>query len=266
MKTILLLIHDDDGQEGRLQVALDLCRAAGGHLSCLDVTYAPPIVGGFYDDAYAVGELLVEETARERDNKRMLTARLAGEDVPWDWIDMTGDFAPCLQRAAALADVIVVNRHVGGLCYPDMRGATAELVVRSGKPVIAVPPACRRLDRDTALVAWDGSHAATAALRAAVPLLQRTGRVTIVEGQDGSVVIPAEDAATYLSRYDVHAEVRRLATPQGAGAALLAEAASDAFGYLVMGGFGHARLTEMLFGGVTRALLADCPIPLFLAH
>ena len=36
MKNILLLVHDDHGQEARLQAALDITRAVEGHLTCVD--------------------------------------------------------------------------------------------------------------------------------------------------------------------------------------------------------------------------------------
>lgn len=43
MKNVLVLLHDDAGQEARLQVALDLTRALSGHLKCLDVVV--PLAG-----------------------------------------------------------------------------------------------------------------------------------------------------------------------------------------------------------------------------
>lgn len=51
-----------------------------------------------------------------------------------------------------------------------------------------------------------------------------------------------------------------------AGEMILAAAASGRYAYLVMGGFSHSRFREALFGGVTRRMLAESPIPLFLAH
>ena len=45
MKNVLLLIHDDAGQEARLQAALDVTRALEGHLTCLDVAIVPPVMG-----------------------------------------------------------------------------------------------------------------------------------------------------------------------------------------------------------------------------
>lgn len=269
MKNILLLVHDDTGQESRFQVALDLCRAVNGHLTCLDVMFIPPAIGGagMYDTSYIVGSLIEREAARESENKRRLETRLATEDVQWDWIDATGDIPSYLKSAAELADAIVVNRQIGDFWFPDAPNDAADLIVRSGKPVLAVPADCPRLDLDSALVAWDGSPCAAAAVRAAVPLLQQTAQVTIFEVQDGSVSTPAEDAASYLSRHGVHPQIRRIgAMDAGAGATLLAEANSGLFGYAVMGGYGHWRIVEAVFGGVTRSMLSKSAIPVFLAH
>jgi hypothetical protein len=38
IKSVVLHVHEDDGFEGRFQVALDICRSFGAHLTCLYVT------------------------------------------------------------------------------------------------------------------------------------------------------------------------------------------------------------------------------------
>lgn len=267
MKNIVLLVHDDDGQEARLQAALDVTRAVEGHLTCVDVVVLPQIIGDFYSGA---GEamLLADERVREADNRQRIEARLTREGVPWDWRDATGSLAPCLTEASALADLIVVNRRLDGFPLPDMASIAAEVVLKSGKPVFAVPDSCKGVDMaGHVLVAWDGSNCADAAVRAAVPLLRLASQVTLLEVENGSIAIPAEDAALYLSRHGVKANIRKV-QPYGSKAALviLDEASAEAFAYVVMGGFGHARFAEALLGGVTRLMLRESPIPLFLAH
>ena len=37
-------------------------------------------------------------------------------------------------------------------------------------------------------------------------------------------------------------------------------------GYIVMGGYGHSRAREFLFGGVTRSLLTECAIPIIMGR
>ncbi|WP_188055995.1 universal stress protein [Sphingosinithalassobacter sp. CS137] len=267
MKNVLLLIHDDRGQEARLQAALDLTRALGGHLKCLDVSILPVMIEDYVPTGGAA--MIVEsERERESENRIRTEARLAKEDVPYDWTDVTGDPAFALRQAGALADVIVVNRHLAGLHFPDMREIAGELLVTADTPVLAVPEEARGFDAcGHALVAWDGSKEAEEALQAAVPLLALAENVTLVEVDDGSVRVPAAEAARYLARHGIEPVVRRVeAGGRRAGDVLLGEVVNQRAAYLVMGGYGHSRMVEAVFGGVTRKMLTESPVPLLLAH
>lgn len=267
MRNVLLLVHDDDGQEARLQAALDVVRATEGHLSCLDVAVLPMLVTGYYG-APEQGILLAEEVARESANRARLEERLRHEDVAWDWVDSCGTIVSCVTAAAGLADLIVVNRKLESFLMPDMLAVAGGIIMESRKPILAVPQASRGIMlAGHALVAWDGSPAAIAAMRAAVPLLKLAEKITLLEIDDGSVAVPAEEAATYLSREDIHVSIRRERLGEhSAPERLCAESRSHQFAYIVMGGFGHSRLREAIFGGVTRRMLSESAVPLLLAH
>jgi nucleotide-binding universal stress UspA family protein len=267
MKNVLLLVHDDAGQEARLQVALDVTRAVEGHLHCLDVALVPPMVDCPYD---GVGQALIidDERRTEQANKTKLEARLQHEHVPWTWQDATGAFAPLLADAAMLADVIILNRKLDSAAYPDMRATAAEVLLEAAKPIIAVPDTARSFPvAGRAMIAWDGSPQAAAALRAAVPLLRLAEAVILLEIDDGSIETSAEEAALYLSNYGIHPRTIRDSTlAQPVGKMLLLAIAAQKADYLVMGGYGHWRATEALFGGATRTMLDESPVPVFLAH
>lgn len=265
MKNVLLLVHDDEGQEARFQAALDVTRAVEGHLICVDVVVYPHIAGDFYG---ASAMLLADEREREGANKNELERRLGHEGVPWDWHDDTGDIANCLTEAAGLADLIVVNRVKEGLLVSDVGHVVGDILLDSRTPILAVPEDARSLDiGGHAMVAWDGSEAANASLRAAVPLLMLADRVTIVTVDDGSLASSGEEAAVYLSRHGITPDIVPTLPLDGSAAPrLLMELRNRKPDYLVMGGFGHARLREALFGGVTRAMLTSSPVPLFLAR
>ena len=267
MKNILLLVHDDAGQEARFQVALDVVRAVEGHLSCLDVSVMPMVMDDYVASA-GQAMLLEDERTREAANRKALEARLAREQVSWDWTDATGAMAPLLSEASHLADLIVVNRKLDTLPEPDMQKVAGDVVLSSGKPILAVPDAACGLDVcGRALVCWDGSTAAMAALRAAIPLLALAREVVLLEIDDGSIGTPAEEAATYLSRHGISATIVQRHVRTRAPADVILEEIGDRHAdYVVMGGFGHFRLTEALFGGVTRILLTESPVPLLLAH
>jgi len=263
MKTILLLVHDDAGQEARFQAALDLGRAFEGHIHCLDVVMLPVVDEG-------VGEtlLLQQECAREYANKTRLEERLGHEDIRWSWAEATGPLASCIAEAATLADLIILNRGLDAFPYPDMRKTAGAVMLKTGKPIIAVPDNARGFPvAGRALVAWDGSPRTAVALQAAVPLLKLAGSVTILEIADGTIDTPAEEAAAYLAKYDIPVRVvRDFALSNPPSDILLVGVQVQRADYVVMGAYSHARLTEAIFGGCTRAMLTRSPVPIFLAH
>ena len=120
MKNILLLVHDDAGQEARLQVALDVVRAVKGHLTCLDIAVPVMLAGDFYTGA---GEavLLGEEHARESANRERTEERLKKEGVSWDWHDATGYPAPVIRQFADFADLVVLSGQLGEGAAQDAR-------------------------------------------------------------------------------------------------------------------------------------------------
>lgn len=266
MKNILLLVHDDEGQEARLQAALDLTRTLDGHLRCVDVTQLPVTVGDYYGIA---GEtmLVTDERQREAINRDRLEARLQHESVAWDWIDVAGDIASCVVGQATMADLVVLNRKLDAIPGPETRDIAGRVLMRARKPIVAVPDALRRFDaRGRALIAWDGRDSAAATMRACVPLLQFASAVHIFAARDGAERIDAGEAAAYLSRHGIHASVRIV--DDGFTAAdrlIVAEGETWRADYILMGAYGRGRLMET-FGGVTRRMLGSSPLPLILGH
>ena len=266
MKNILVLMHDDAGQEARFQAAVDLTRALDGHLTCIDVAI-PPVVVADYPAMGGAAMVLGDERENEAKNRSRMDARLKAENLPYDWIDAVGFISPSVREAAALADLIVLNRDIKN-AYPDMEEVAGELLIRSGRAIVAVPAGAKGFDAyGPALIAWDGSIEAEKALRAAVPLLQLASSVTIVEVDDGSVRWPANAAATYLSRHNIKALVQRISASIDIPSTILLDQIEDhRAAYVVMGGFGHSRFVEATLGGVTRRMLHESPVPLFLVH
>ena len=267
MKNVLLLIHDDAGQEARLQAALDVVRAVGGHLVCLDVVGLGVEAG--YPGPEAAAVLVEQEERREAANRARLEQRLAKEDVPWAIEQATGSFAFCLGEAASLADLIVLNPQLDG-DGPDMAGIAAATLLKTGKPILIVPETSRGFAASgRAMVAWDGSLPAMAALTAAVPLLKLASDVRILEVQ-GSSHGAVEEAARYLSRHGIDAEIDLLAcfrdAPHQTSAVILDRAEQTQCSYCVMGAYGHSPLREAILGGVTRRMLRSSRMPILLAH
>lgn len=266
MKNILLLAHDDAGQEARLQAALDLTRALSGHLNCINTVQIPVVVDGFGGAGMAV--LVEDEREREAANKARLEPRLNAEGVSWSWTEATGYLPDCVVDAAKTADLIVLNRQLDEFPAPDMRHVATEVLTHSRALVVAVSDACRGFNAaGKALIAWDGSERAMATLQRAVPLLALASDVKLLQvGELDDYSVSIEDAATYLSRHGVKAEAEIAPAADSVAVAIRMEAERYGAAYLVMGAYSHSRIREALFGGVTRAMLTACTLPLVLGH
>ena len=271
MKSVLLHIQDDEGLEVRLQVALAIARASGGHLTCMHVTPMSAFVGfETLGGAYVMTDLLDRLEKHETAMRARIEAHMGTEDVAWSYERQTSDSVSALVDHGALADLIVVGRS-----QPSQNSAyrpisiIGQMLKSSHTPLLVCSKDQKRFDPlGPAVVAWNRSFEAANALRAALPMLKQASAVHIVTvDEDKDFDFPPLSPSEYLSRHDVHAEmIRETKGTQSVDDRLVASAQSLGASYLVMGAYGHSRAREMLFGGVTRNLLKECALPLVLAR
>jgi nucleotide-binding universal stress UspA family protein len=144
------------------------------------------------------------------------------------------------------------------------------LLMQSGRPVLVLP--CHGSPPDqcrSALVAWDGSREAARALHDAMPLLRQAHRVTVlsVERVCTAARQPDTDVVAHLARHGISVTVARVTVEDLAVSEVLLNHAADmGADLLVAGGYGHSRLREAVFGGVTRDLLRHMTIPVLFSH
>lgn len=268
MKTVLLLAHDDPGQEARYQVALDVTRALNGHLTCLDVIEPPNVLTYDYSN-YGAMALVEDEREHEAANRLQLEKRLKHEDVSWSWHEANGILANAIEGEAGLVDLIVLSTSFARDEPSNPRQLAGTVARKVQRPVLAVPPNANGLDvTDTVLVAWDGSREAEEALRDAVPLLALSREVILFDLDELDGAFEASSAAAYLSRHDIHARIDIATRKPGSTvyASLLEKADLVGASYIVMGAYGHSPAVEAVFGGVTRSMLTNSKLPLLLAH
>ncbi len=146
-------------------------------------------------------------------------------------------------------------------------------VMSSGRPVLVVPFAGEFSGvGDRVLVAWNASREAARAVNDALPILEQASMVTVLavnprHGIGGHGDVPAADIALHLARHRVRAEAAHtVAKDIPDGEALLSYAADIGADLIVAGAYGHSRAREMVVGGVTRTLLGEMTVPVFLSH
>lgn len=263
MKSILLLIDSFAGFDSRLQAALDVARGCGAHLTCLQASDYP--AWAIYDgismpmtaiDLDALNRSIEEGRTKER---AAVEARLSAEDVPWSWHAEADARFVAIARHASLHDLIVL----GAKADTD----AGDVLLSTRTPALVIPEGARAFDvTGPALVAWNSSPEAAAALKGAVPLLKHASAVHLVEVGDADRDPPIEAAARYLSRHGVHANVERVPAQGNVSATIAATADRLGAAWVTMGAYGRSRWRETLLGGVTRGMLKDPKRPLLLAH
>ena len=272
MKSILLHISGDTCLDARVQVALDLARAFDGYITCLQpINYEIFAPGDFYGSAMAAAIPRIKEAAEELQERT--EDRLKREGAAWDWITTSGQAEQKLLEQSALHDIILIGPHdTGEAAARSPSSLAGALALRAPVPVLVVPGSTKSFDVTApALVAWNGAAEACVALRQAAPLLAKSDAVTLVSVAAASdkarYDFPPVEGARYLSRRNIEVELVEIPKGKAKVADTLFSAAQlRECGVLVMGAYGHSRLSEMLLGGVTRRSLTDPQMPILLAH
>jgi nucleotide-binding universal stress UspA family protein len=174
-------------------------------------------------------------------------------------------------RQARAADLIIIGRaqdEAGDRYFaldPDMA------ILRAGRPVLLVPDNVDSLGARRIVVAWKDTRESRRAVRDAIPLLRDAEEVMIVEvcehGTEMQSQRQIDDVASHLLRHKITVGAKAyLHTEQTVAGELLRFAKEARADLIVAGGYGHSRLGEWAFGGVTRDLIADSPVCCLFSH
>jgi nucleotide-binding universal stress UspA family protein len=143
----------------------------------------------------------------------------------------------------------------------------------SGRPLIVAPYIHKDgLRLDHAVCCWDGSRAAARSINDALPLLVKATTVDLLIVQNEKTSndrkeIRGAEMAKHLARHDVKVEVEVIPAADLDVASTILSYVADNFATLVvMGGYGHSKLREIILGSVTRDMLESMTVPVFMSH
>jgi len=274
-KTILVHLDHRPRSAERLGLAGSLADEFGAHLIGLFAPGSPRLPS--YAQAEGgplLRELLERRNAEvQRDAERHfrdIAKRHGGERSEWRASQV--DPAAAVQLSARYADLVVAAQPEAE-DEGDLRGLADELVFSAGRPVLFVPYAGRfaALGKRV-LVAWDAGREAARAVTDGLPLLQRAEAVEVCafdpeRGRRGHGELPGADIGLYLARHGVKVTVARQSGARyDVGSQILSRAADVGADLVVMGAYGHARVRELVLGGVTRTMLEAMTVPVLMSH
>lgn len=273
-----IMVHLDGSAEDeiRLEHAQAIASAGRAHLIGIftnllpDLTIAMPMDGGA-----AAMQVLTELDDKARQDgdttAKRLIERLESLQVPSDLRRLDGTYgalSAMVVGQARCADLFIATRPNGGTETPDWSDLVEAVLFGAGRALLLVPPGCRRHGQiQTVLVAWNGSREAARALREGMPFMEQAARTVVLVVDPAPDTRPWVEMEGHLARHGVVAEAARAET-QGRRVAdvILDEARSVSADLIIMGGYGHTRLREQVFGGVTREMLSSADSPLLVAH
>lgn len=220
-----------------------------------------------FDEAVAGASLVVtDRPAADGSGER--------NGVTASWREATGPTARTLAAWARFADLSVLARPAGeSLDFEVVHGALFD----SGRPLLLAGGAMERLD--SVVIAWNGSLSSVRAVAGAMDFITRARTVSILVADEGPLDAMAgvlgdrarpqpQRLVDHLAWHGVQAIIRHVGREGRPVGTALAEAARELnAGLLVMGGYGHSRMREVVLGGATRHMLThpiDCAV--LLAH
>lgn len=268
-KTILVNIDIDGPVEPAIEAARDLAERMDATLIGLCAADAQwPMV------AADGGTLAVEYWQKDRDDIKVQFRQLHAEfdrltaGRRAEWREALDAPTRALAGTARVADLVVMRAAKGAATGDSARAAApGSVVLQAGRPVLVLAHGSRRVPLKKAVITWKDTREARRALADALPLLSVTQEVVVVTV--AKVIEPwirkgVADVVAFLGRHGIAARSELIEAPDDGGKLLDFMTASGA-DLVVSGAYGHSRLREWAFGGVTRSLLDHSGIHRFLS-
>ena len=251
-----ILVYLDSTVEAvaRTRLAVSLAKAHGARLIGVDIS--APSAGQEAETEAAVSRTFNDETRESG-----LTAIFASADES----GAPGNFTRCV-------DLMIAPGPEGLAGKVIRRDALDRALLESGAPMLMLPPDWTPGPvGDNIVIAWNAAREALRAVHDAMPLLKRARKVTVFafSSRPSALRKSAEMLVDHLGAHGVKAEHISDWTNTGdltAIEALFASLDTQDADLIVAGAYGHSRIYEGLFGGVTLDLMHQQSLPVLMSH
>ncbi len=290
IRTILVPLLGLKSDELALQSVLQLAEAFNAHIDCLHVrpdasANALPMTGYLLGLRGLLPDLLkhFEDSARKSaDSARrtfdqfcvktgttVVEQPLPSRRVSASFSEVEGDLVPVIVEQAKTHELVVLLRNPGYFGFNEY--TLGDILVGCGRPILLSADELQTSFGRHVAIAWKATAEAARAITAAMPLLEKAEKISILSAEEDST--SAERAAASVRRltrelgwHGIVPEIRHLDRSSDSADTSLREALIIGADLLVMGAYGHSRAREMYFGGFTRSVLRAAPLIVFLCH
>jgi nucleotide-binding universal stress UspA family protein len=196
----------------------------------------------------------------ENARKRIEGAAAEREDVSdWQVLKDAHEFV----AQARQTDLMVLAAQKGQL---DIY-TPASLAMAAGGPAIIVPAKTARADFRRVLVAWNGGQEAARALHAAWPIITNADHVDVLIVSPGGLRGSEGALERHFERHGIKPNIILDESEDVvAGKILRRQIEALSPDLVVMGLYGRSRMYELVLGGVSREMLSEPQVSLFVHH
>ncbi len=270
--TIMVQLDIDAPATPRLTLAWDLARRFEADLIAFSAADQHLVVPSEIDGTVTAK---VARRQVEAIEDRLSVLKSEFENLTQDsnrasWRGMVGDPTRFLALHARAADLIIVGS-------PEVSGIDryrtidpGELIVSAGRPVLFASEGQQPLKAENVLIGWKDAREARRAVVDAMPFLTGAAQVLVATIEEGDGAIAREsgaDVVRFLMKHGVKARLDVLDVGGANATEALVELAREiGADLMVSGGYGHSRLRQWAFGGVTRTLLQHGSINRLIAN
>lgn len=264
------------------RAALTLADKTGAHVEALFIQPDPSELIPFVGEGVpgSIVEDIIKTAAETADKafaaaKNTVTAEAATAGLPVtadpgkgvSFETLQGPSLDVLTREVKLADLTIIP--FGGEDLPrDIPVKIEHVLLQLRRPVLVARGNIAKALPGRVVVLWDGKLEAATAIQHALPLLAQASEVHVLHVRPTETdLTSAREIVDYLSRRGLKAEAHDVVQgPSPVSEVVFNKTFALSPDLVVMGGYGHSRLRELVLGGATRHFLAEAKCPLFLAH
>ncbi|GMQ96325.1 MAG: universal stress protein [Gammaproteobacteria bacterium] len=281
MKTILVPFYDDEIAQSALGTSWLVAERFASYVEALFVMRPPQIfdgegiaLAGSYMTQLKDEERRLAESARQRfqsaiESRGVPVADVStpAEGVTAGWRETEGMEDQIIGDYGRLFDLIVIGRNFGQP-WIDWGVMCEAALFETGRPVLVAASQTPSSVGERVVVAWNGSTETARCIALGKPFLERAESVVVLTVEGWQVPGPGGDQiTTHLQRNGIKATARHVdCGSRSVGETILDETKELSADLIVKGAYTHSRLRQLVFGGATRYLLHNTPIPLFMAH
>lgn len=263
-----IMVHLELGRSNLnlLNVAAELAERCQSKV--VGLAAAQPLYTPYIDAAYISGEIFEQERKEferesgeaEAEFRSLLTPCV--DKIEWRCAQGVASLADHVAREARSSDLILVTApHRTSLLPEPRRMNLGDFVMKVGRPTLLVPANRTGLRIDRMMVAWKDGRESRRAVLDALPMLELASHITVVEIASEQDRAAAQgrlvDVVRWLEGHGISAEPHVEVSQASAVTAIAAMARTLRADVVVAGAYGHSRLREWIFGGVTMDLLMD---------